>query len=126
MNSKSLANLKPHQFKSGFDPKRNMKGAPRGKNFRYHFGQEMYEKHKDELQQIVGNVIQKAIKGHEHSEKLCFDYFITKPVADITVENSDHDMILEDMENIPKDVLETMRRDFVGKLSKYNESERED
>ena len=123
--SKSLDNLKPHQFKKGFDPRRNMKGAPRGKNFRYHFGQEMFEKHRDELEEIVGNVIQKAIKGHEPSEKLCFDYFITKPVADITVENSDHDMILEDMANIPKDVLEKMRHNFVDQLSKYSESERE-
>lgn len=121
--TKNIAHLRDHQFKPGFDPKRNYKGAPRGKNFRYAFGQEMFEKHRDELEQIVSNVIQKAINGNETSEKLCFDYFITKPVADITVEYSDHDMILEDMANIPRDILENMRNAFVDTLSKYNNEE---
>jgi hypothetical protein len=122
----NLIHLKEHQFKPGFDPRRNTKGAPRGKNFRYQFGQEMFEKHRDQLEEVVGKVIQRAIWGHEASQKLCFDYFITKPVADITVENSDHDMILEDMANIPRDILENMRSTFVDTLSKYNNEDKGD
>ena len=49
-------------------------------------------------------------------------YFITKPVADITAYNcdSDYNMVLEQMVNIPKDVLENMRSSFVDQISKYN------
>jgi hypothetical protein len=118
--TKNIIHLKPHQFKKGDDPRRNMKGAPKGKNFRYAFGQEMFAKHREELEEVVEKVIQRAIWGHEGSQKLCFDYFITKPVADITVENSDYNMVLEDMVNIPKEELDNMRSKFVDILSKYN------
>lgn len=123
---KNIVHLKDHQFKGGFDPRRNYKGRPPGKNFRYAFGQEMFEKHREELEEVVSKVVQRAIWGHEASQKLCFDYFITKPVADITVENSDHDMILEEMSNIPRDILENMRSAFVNTLSKYNNEDNED
>jgi DNA-binding ferritin-like protein len=121
--TQNVVHLKAHQFKKGFDPKRNTTGAPKGKNFRYAFGQQMFEKHKDNLEQIVDKVVERAIWGHEPSQKLCFDYFITKPVTDITVENCDYNMILEDMVNIPKDVLETMRSNFVDQLSKYSDND---
>lgn len=117
--------IRGRPFSSGFDPRRNTNGAPKGKNFRYAFGQEMFEKHRGELEEVVGKVIQRALWGHDQSQKLCFDYFITKPVADITVENSDYDMVLEEMINIPKTELEDMRSKFVDMLSKYNQEEKE-
>lgn len=118
--TKNIIHLKDHQFKKGFDPKRNIKGAPKGKNFRYAFGQEMFEKHKEDLEEVVSKVIQRALWGHDQSQKLCFDYFITKPVTDITAENSDDTSIFEEMTNIPKEELEDMRSIFVDKLNKYN------
>jgi len=118
--TKNIIHLKEHQFKKGHDPRRNTKGAPKGKNFRYAFGQEMFEKHRADLEEVVEKVIQRAIWGHDQSQKLCFDYFITKPVADITVENSEDTAIFEEMANIPKDVLEGMRNNFVDVLSKYS------
>lgn len=117
--TKNVIHLKDHQFKPGFDPRRNVKGAPKGKNLRYAFGQEMFEKHRDSLEEVVEKVIQRALWGHDQSQKLCFDYFITKPMADITVENCDQDMILEEMINMPKDVLENMRSNFFDQLNKY-------
>lgn len=118
--TKNIIHLRDHQFKKDFDPRRNLKGAPKGKNFRYAFGQEMFEKHKESLEEVVEKVIQRALWGHEQSQKLCFDYFITKPVADITVDNCDEGADFEDMTNIPKDVLENMRANFVDVLSKYS------
>jgi len=118
--TKNIIHLKEHQFKGGFDPRRNIKGAPKGKNFRHAFGQEMFEKHKESLEEVVEKVIQRALWGHDQSQKLCFDYFITKPVADITVENCDDTDVFQEMSNIPKDVLENMRANFVDVLSKYS------
>ncbi len=123
--TKNIIHLKEHKvrgrpFNNGPDPRRNTNGAPKGKNFRYAFGQEMFEKHRADLEEVVEKVIQRAIWGHDQSQKLCFDYFITKPVADITVENSEDTAIFEEMANIPKEVLEGMRNNFVDVLSKYS------
>lgn len=123
--TKNIVHLKEHRsrgrpFNNGPDPRRHTLGAPKGKNFRYAFGQEMFEKHKESLEEVVEKVIQRALWGHDQSQKLCFDYFITKPVADITVENCDDTDVFEEMTNIPKDVLEGMRANFVDVLSKYS------
>lgn len=107
-------------FNNGYDPRRNTLGAPKGKNFRHAFGQEMFEKHREELEEVVAKVIQRAIWGHDQSQKLCFDYFITKPVADITANTTEYNDVLEDMVNIPKEELESMRSKFVDVLSKYS------
>lgn len=124
---KNVIHLKDHQFKQGFDPRRNTKGAPKGKNLRYAFGQEMYEKHRENLEEVVEKVIQRALWGHDQSQKLCFDYFITKPIADITVDYCDDSAIFEEISNIPKDVLENMRTNFVDALSRYsNDDSKED
>lgn len=127
--TKNVVHLKDHQFKKGFDPRRNMNGAPRGKNYRYAFGQEMFAKHREELEEVVSKVIQQSINGHEPSQRLCFDYFITKPVADISVESSnyyDDELLIDKATNIPRDTLENIRNTFIDALKNHNNVEEEE
>lgn len=117
--AKNIIHLKEHQFKRGFDPKRNTKGAPKGTNLRYVFRQRMLEKHEQDLEKIIGIMMQEACNGKYEYIKLSLAYFVPTDNADNTVDNCD-DIIHEEMTNIPKDVLENMRSNFADQLSKYS------
>jgi hypothetical protein len=120
--TKNIIHLKDHQFKKGFDPRRNTNGAPKGKNFRYAFRQKMFEKHEKRLENIFDFIMQEAENGKFEYIKLCALIFVPTDNADNTVDNCD-DLTSEEITNIPKTELQDMRSKFVDMLSRYNKQE---
>lgn len=123
--TRNIIHLKEHRprgrpFNNGPDPRRNMDGPPKGTNPLILLKKRALDKHTEDIIEIIEVVMNQAKHGNEKSQALVFSYFVTNILADLAADNCQDTFNFEDMNNIPKDVLEDMRANFVDVLSKYS------
>jgi hypothetical protein len=115
----SVVNLKDHQFKKGFDPKRNLNGAPRGTNPLVVLKNRALKNHSNDIDDIIALVISQALSGNEKSQALIFDKFVINANTDLTAENCGKDNVQAIFDLMPIHILENFKSAFANASNEY-------
>jgi hypothetical protein len=112
-------------FSNGHDPRRHMDGPPKGTNPLIALKKRALANHTEDIIHIIAVVMKQAKEGNEKSQSLVFNYFVTTTMADLTIENCNSNEKFDSLTNIPENVLENMRSNFIEALNKYSNDDSE-
>lgn len=118
INENSLSNLIP--FKGGYDSRRSV-GAPKGKNYKSALTKKVYEENEGDIYQVFVKVIQRALWGHDPSQKIVIDLFGDKNFSENSETDSENDPWREKVKLIPRENISRFMDGFTKLLNEAQE-----
>lgn len=115
-------------FKSGKEWNGNKFGAPKKQFRRDDFTEELFDESesKENVRAVRNRLFMHALDDKPWAIKLVCELAFTKPKSRDERTEEINTLVQGQLSQVPKDVLETMRSNFVDQLSKYSDNDNKD